>query len=202
MFPQNNYGVDIKDANQPMLVNYIKRPGFEEPIKICLVPELCFLTGLTEAQRADFKVMKDVSDFTRLKPAIRQDIFQKFLAALLSNRDAIKHWEDWGLTLSPKNLELQGRILSPVTLNFGQNYKEVASRGDWGKAATSRKVHTAVALERWALIFPEMAENSAKGLLSAIKEQAPRMGILAKPPKIIKLPNDRTDSYIKAQWII
>ena len=36
-----------------------------DPIKITLVPELCFAVGLTDAQRADFRVMKDVADFTR-----------------------------------------------------------------------------------------------------------------------------------------
>ena len=42
-------------------------PGPEvDPIKITLVPELCFAVGLTDAQRADFRVMKDVADITRL----------------------------------------------------------------------------------------------------------------------------------------
>ena len=26
---------------------------------LCLVPELCMLTGLTDAMRADFKIMKE-----------------------------------------------------------------------------------------------------------------------------------------------
>ena len=39
-----------------------------DPIKITLVPELCIAVGLTDAQRADFRVMKDVADFTRLSP--------------------------------------------------------------------------------------------------------------------------------------
>ena len=69
---KNQYGIDIRDKKQPMLIHKIKRPEIPEAeISICLVPELCFMTGLTESQRADFKVMKDVADFTRLKPVIR-----------------------------------------------------------------------------------------------------------------------------------
>ena len=63
---------EIRDTKQPLLVSKIKRSEVPEgEIYICLVPELCFLTGLTEAQKNDFRVMKDVADYTRLKPTIR-----------------------------------------------------------------------------------------------------------------------------------
>ena len=41
---------------------------------ILLVPELCNLTGLTDTMRADFKVMKDVAQFTRVTPTQRQEV--------------------------------------------------------------------------------------------------------------------------------
>ena len=70
---KNQYGIEIRDTKQPLLIHTMKHselPDGEE-ISICLVPELCLLTGLTESQRNDFRVMKDVADFTRLKPTIR-----------------------------------------------------------------------------------------------------------------------------------
>ncbi len=39
---------------------------------IKLVPELCIMTGLTDAMRADFRIMKEVGGFTRQSPAQRQ----------------------------------------------------------------------------------------------------------------------------------
>jgi aubergine-like protein len=191
------YEITIKDTKQPLLIHYVKRSGVEEPIQICLVPELCFLTGLSETQRADFKVMQDVSDFTRLKPTMRQDVFQKFIKSILDNPEAVKYWHDWGLTISPKNLRLQGRLLPPTTLHFGNGYKE-AVHGDWGKTATNRPVLTAVALEKWALIYPSNLERSVKSLTTTFQQQAPRLGMTVKPPKIIVLPNDKTELYLKA----
>ena len=41
---------------------------------IALVPELCNMTGLTDQMKADFKVMKDVAQFTRVTPTQRQEV--------------------------------------------------------------------------------------------------------------------------------
>merc|ERR1712117_736214 len=32
---------------------------------LALIPELCMLTGMSEAMRADFRIMKEVGNFTR-----------------------------------------------------------------------------------------------------------------------------------------
>ena len=41
---------------------------------IALVPELCNLTGLTGQMKVDFRVMKDVAQFTRVTPNQRQQV--------------------------------------------------------------------------------------------------------------------------------
>lgn len=51
------YNIDIKDTKQPLIINFKKNPLDKEadPVKLCLVPELCFACGLTEQQSADFR---------------------------------------------------------------------------------------------------------------------------------------------------
>lgn len=41
---QQVYGVVIKDTNQPMVISKNQRTGSQ----VCLVPELCQMTGLTD----------------------------------------------------------------------------------------------------------------------------------------------------------
>ena len=57
---QNRYGLRITDHKQPLIVSMPKladqRRGFDQPI--ILIPELCNMTGLSDEQRADFKLMK------------------------------------------------------------------------------------------------------------------------------------------------
>ena len=58
---RDHYQIDIRDKAQPMLIHRPKpsrnplhvRPDGDKPI--LLVPELCYLTGLTERQRTDFQ---------------------------------------------------------------------------------------------------------------------------------------------------
>lgn len=54
-------------------------PGSEQPtdFMICLIPELCQLTGLTEDQRSNFRLMKDVATYTRITPNQRHAAFKK-----------------------------------------------------------------------------------------------------------------------------
>ena len=63
------YGVNIKDGNQPMLKvladrKFNKKKAVKE--YIYLVPELVSLTGLTDEQRKDFRIMKSLGEFTKM----------------------------------------------------------------------------------------------------------------------------------------
>ena len=59
-FYKQRYKLTIKDSAQPLLVSMPKladqRRGFTEAR--LLVPELCYMTGLSDEQRANFKLMK------------------------------------------------------------------------------------------------------------------------------------------------
>lgn len=45
----------------------------------CLVPELCNLTGLTEAMKSDFKLMKALQTHTLVTPELRQNAIIDFI---------------------------------------------------------------------------------------------------------------------------
>ena len=53
---KTQYGVDIQDQNQPLAISKNRRTGME----VALIPELCEMTGLTDAQRANFNLMRDL----------------------------------------------------------------------------------------------------------------------------------------------
>lgn len=57
---KQQYDIVIKDIHQPLLIHRksVKVPDRTEKVErmVCLVPELSYLTGLTDAMRSDFKV--------------------------------------------------------------------------------------------------------------------------------------------------
>ncbi len=114
------------------------------------------------------------------------------------NPDAYSHLRDWGLKLADCTVTMNARVLDPVTLMFGKNYREtVNDKADWGRAATSKNVLTAINLTKWAVVFFGKNEPIVKNFVTTLKNQAPKMGIQVAFPKVVKLNDDRTETYLK-----
>lgn len=112
------------------------------------MPELCFIAGMSEAMRSNFRVMKDVAQYTRLTPAARQKTLQAFIELIYESPEAKACFEDWGLKLAQNTLSISGRLMSPSTLLFGNNYKEVVGpKGDWARATTCKPVLLSIPLQ-------------------------------------------------------
>ena len=72
--------------------------------------------------------MKEVGNFTRATPQARIDGMRTFMDRIEENADARKILSDWGLSLAPKAITLQGRLLEKPTLHFGNGQSERLTR--------------------------------------------------------------------------
>merc|ERR1719154_539626 len=96
---KKQYNIAIKDPKQPMLISRAKKKTHEEADVaklIALVPELCNMTGLTDQMKADFRVMKDVAQFTRVTPNQRQQALKKFINNVNNSAEASSVLLNWG----------------------------------------------------------------------------------------------------------
>ena len=57
------------------------------------------MTGLTDAMRADFKIMKEVGNITRVAPGARANGIDNFVKRVTGSPDAYKLLTNWGLKL-------------------------------------------------------------------------------------------------------
>jgi hypothetical protein len=143
--------------------------------------------------------MKDVATYTRLPPAKKQKVVQNLINSILDNKDAMRHLSGWGLQLSTKNLRLDGRTLPSPVLLFGGGYKEtVGPKGDWGRASTNKPALLAKPLDKWTVLVSSRDQKTAKAFINIVRQQAPRMGITVKEPKVVALDQDRTGNYLDA----
>lgn len=199
---KNQYGIIIQDPDQPLIIHRakVKSESEEEITKlICLVPELCMMTGMTEGMRADFKIMKEVGNFTRVTPPQRLDAMRNFLKRIVENDVAKAILSDWGLKISSDPISLDARLLPPPMMFFGQNQREaVGPRGDWSRAASNKPALTAVNLTKWAIFFTEKDKSDVQAFCKTMQQLAPRMGIQIATPKVMPLANDRTETYLQA----
>ena len=58
---QKQWNMTIKEKNQFLLKNVDKRSNQT----IFLIPEFCFMTGMTDKMRSDFNLNKDISETTK-----------------------------------------------------------------------------------------------------------------------------------------
>lgn len=104
------YGKKI-NPDQPLLKVINKKRNNQE---IYLVPELCYLTGLTENMRSNFNMMKDMNAITKGNPAEKLKETQDLIQKILSTPGGKKAIEDWEITLEPEVMRLKG-----VKINTG-----------------------------------------------------------------------------------
>lgn len=124
---RRQYNIDIQDLKQPLLIHRTKMrvPGSTEKVDqmVMLVPELCYMTGLTDAMRADMRVMKDIAQFTRVTPNQRMNSLRKYVRNVQQNAEAGDVLTSWGLEIDAATIDLNMRILEPETIVFGGDVK-------------------------------------------------------------------------------
>ena len=61
---------------------------------------------MTEAHRADFRIMKDVAEFTRLNPERKHGVLKKLIASIADCKEAVQELARWGLSISEKTWQV------------------------------------------------------------------------------------------------
>ncbi len=101
---ESRYKETITDMAQPMLIHVDRKTGNQ----VCLIPELCCLTGLTDNMRSDFRLMKDLSIITHTdaqrKVAECKNLFEVFN----SNERCQQKMKEWKLGFREQPVEMTG----------------------------------------------------------------------------------------------
>lgn len=157
---KKQHNLTIHDVKQPLLLHRkaIRVPGSLEKQDrlICLVPELCHMTGLTDEMRNDFKVMKDVAQYTRVTPNQRMQALRKYLKNVAECEKAQKILKDWGLELHSASIDLQARVLDPETIVFGEcAVFRCNEKAEFNNAVSNNKLLGPVDFYNWIIIYTE-----------------------------------------------
>jgi len=79
--------------NQPLLINKDRRTGNE----VSLIPELCQLTGLTDAMRANFNLMKDLAQIVHTNAEAKIKEIKNLMNHFKSNAKCVEKQKLWHL---------------------------------------------------------------------------------------------------------
>ena len=176
------------------------QPGVTEGGKvpteiICLVPELCFMTGLTEDMRTDMNIKKELGTHIRLSPSARYEQLQILLDQIRNTPEAIRWVERWGLQLGDELNVMGGRVVPSEKIIFGRREVETDFRCDWTRSCATEEVISGVEIKNWLCVYPQSRENVVARFAELACEVGKRMGIKIGVPMTAGLKDDRPDTY-------
>ncbi|XP_021166031.2 piwi-like protein 2 [Fundulus heteroclitus] len=200
---RKNYGITIKDMNQPLLLNRPKersKPGGKQVItgEILLVPELSFMTGIPEKMRKDFRAMKELTLHINVSSEHHTNAIKQLLKSITSNPESLKELSRWGLEIGSDILIVQGRTLPPETICLQTSSFGTGADVSWSREVVREISISSIPLNVWAIFYPPRCADQAEELVSTFKKVAGPIGVrLARPIKVV-LRDDRTETYVKS----
>ncbi|KAK2582643.1 hypothetical protein KPH14_004922 [Odynerus spinipes] len=198
---KNHWNLEIKDKAQPLLVHRAKEKtttGETQEKLVLLVPELCYIAGLTDNIRSDFRVMKDLDAITKVSPNGRRDIIKKFIQEIEKNDITRDILAAWGLQFDKELTQLKGRVLPPECIYFGNNKKiEGKTNADWGAEAVNSYALRAPCLAKWYIFYSQRDTKYTTGFIKMLLDISRHLGLQINAPREISLRDDRTDTYLR-----
>ncbi|XP_001949497.1 piwi-like protein Siwi [Acyrthosiphon pisum] len=196
---KEKWNLTIRTARQPMLISKnkrsIRRFG-EEDTLIYLVPELCLMTGITDAMRNNFTLMKDMAIHTRVNPKERMERLTNFANRLLKTPDSVNELKRWNLTLSNKLVELTGRILPPEPIQSRTNGYNGGEEADWTKNLRSLPMFTSAIVKHWVILVPREYSQEVDPFVQSLAKAASGMNFTLPKPTVVSMEDGRANSVL------
>jgi len=200
-FYEEKYDKKISDPRQPLLVAKPtmkeRRAGAEGPV--FLVPELCHMTGLSEEQRANFPLMKDLAQYTRQDPKTRQQGLQRFSRSVCSNPKITEMLTGNNLRFNQELVQLRARQLKPELILGGGtktfNYKK--ENADWSGAFRDWKQWSVVHVTKMAVFYGSKDKVPITEFINSFLKVSPSIGMKCSKPRMYELSNSNPASYVQ-----
>ncbi|XP_061484783.1 piwi-like protein 4 isoform X2 [Rhineura floridana] len=195
---KQQYDIVLTDLNQPMLVSQLKNKGSStvEPRVAHLIPELCYLTGLSSHATSDFRLMKDLAQETHLSPERRHQRLSRLADNIQRNKDARLELESWGLKLGCQ-ASLTGRVVTSEKILMQNDMCMPMNAGDWFRDMRNMKIIGVVPLENWILLCSNRNMELAHSLVNCLRRVGGPMGFRIEYPKIIQV-QESPSTFVRA----
>ncbi|XP_059612414.1 protein aubergine-like [Phlebotomus argentipes] len=197
---RERYNCNIRDAKQPMLVSRAKARDIKagRPEIVNLVPELCRLTGLTEQQRANNRLMRDMAQHTRIGPDLRVRRYLDLNRRIQNEPRAKETMQKWEMALDRNLVDVPGRVLPREEIRFGGDRLEMPNDADWTGALKRNRLFETDRLSNWHAVCTDRDYNLTMRFVSMLISTANRAGFQMAQPSYIRIPNDYSTSYVNA----
>jgi len=202
---QERFGIKITDLKQPLIVSMPTKQeqrkwGRTDPVY--LIPEICNMTGLSDDQRANFKLMAAVGEYTRPTPPQRLEKLRQFSQAIQKKVEIAKELKDWGMKIDTEPVKFKARTMDPEKIlqhSSKPALKYGLDNADWGSQFRNYKLFNAgPGCGKWILIAHERDQTEAKAFSDALQKSSNGMGFLMGKPRENYIKDHRTAAFVDA----
>lgn len=196
---KKQYDLTIQDTQQPLLIcrNQERSSTDGKTENIYLIPEFCNMTGLTDAMRSDFNLMRDMAQHTRIGPDKRVENLKIFIQRLNQNQQVVKEMTNLGLKFEEKLVEIQARVVPGEKIRQ-QGQLSTFKNGDFSREMRSKSMHVPMDLNRFAVIVSRRDSKVVDDFLENLHRVCPPMGMKVTAPKVVTTDDDKASSYLSA----
>lgn len=197
---QTQYKETITDLSQPLFVHKDRKTGRES----FLVPELCTLTGLTDAMRADFRLMKDLAQITHTDAQRKISECKNLFEVFKQNEKCQKKMIEWKMQFKEEPNQLEGFKFTAGNMIMGE--KGNGQRNTFDIERTGREIdrkiqdrmYTQPDLNMWAIFYSDRDQQVAKQFESTMNQCLQQFGYKGQPARMFPVANgQRADSWKK-----
>ncbi|XP_062983232.1 piwi-like protein 4 [Elgaria multicarinata webbii] len=190
---KQQYDAVLTDLNQPLLVSNLKTKAGStvEPRIVHLIPELCYLTGLSNHATSDFRLMKDLSQETHLTPEHRHQRLSRLADNIQRNKDARLELESWGLQLGCQ-ASLTGRVVTSEKILMQNEMCMPMNAGDWLRDMRNMKLIGVTPLENWIVVCSNRNSELAHNLVNCLRRVGGPMGFRIEFPRVVQVQESPT----------
>ena len=198
------HNIEIQKKKQPLIVVR------NNDTNIYFIPELSYLGGLDDSAVKNGQFMKELANYTKLKPELRVNKTDEFIK-LLNNPEnkiyekKIKDKETGKETIekitgpsAKEKTEKYGIEILPVDKNFKAYYIESPAlvAGQNKQIEINARVFKALKVEQfknWLCLYEKHNYNQADQLFNTMKSAAKGYGISVSEPEWVEMPDKSND---------
>lgn len=152
---KDKYNVEIKVMKQPLLKHIDKRTQRE----IYLIPELCVTTGLTDAQRANRKLMSNLDHIIKPNPGTRMEKCKQLIASFHQNEAASKFMKDWNVKISRDPISIDAAKICAGNMLMGNKKSFDIDRCHSLDRSVQTKMLNQIKLNKIMVFYPSIMKR-------------------------------------------
>ncbi|OQV22304.1 Piwi-like protein 1 [Hypsibius exemplaris] len=164
-----------------------------------LVPEHCWLTGVTDDLKRNFKNWNAILESAKKEPTERAALLRTFAVNLEKNVEARRILTNWAMKLGVDLEDVMGRELPLVQLLQSQKPVPYERKDvDWTKNLRGGRLDEPKVVKSFTLVYAAQQEQQAKALYELLNKVGRPMGMDFEFPQIVPVASNDLKAFADA----